>query len=227
MTTTEPASDLIDLCSPLFLLLASLRAAPGQSLDDLKRDREHFKRLLAEAEASAKSDPQLEHLFRQARPILVCGADGIASDSNFFDSNSWPRLEQELLGSDLGGDLFFDLLESDPHYAEQQLYEVFFVIITLGFKGRYANKPERLIEHRQQLARKLGVEKGERDHRICPEVYDRIYKTAPSEVDAVRVARLVVLAAGILGLLIIGRYVVYSHAVGKLSNEAKQGLIQQ
>lgn len=89
------------------------------------------------------------------------------------DYATWPLLQKELFDTDRGGELFYqcvaELIESQK--LTSIVYQVYYFCLSLGFRGKYAQEPER----RTQLMHELR---------------ERLTLTAPAEADgAVDLAR--------------------------------------
>jgi type IV/VI secretion system ImpK/VasF family protein len=72
-------------------------------------------------------------------------------------SQSWQPLQQELYKVDNGGELFYqaiDTLLAKPETASL-IFELFYFCLADGFRGRYANSPEKLKLYRSLLTHRI------------------------------------------------------------------------
>ncbi len=73
---------------------------------------------------------------------------------------SWPTLQRELFQVDDAGELFYDTLD-DLLLKPKTLpliFEVFYLCLSDGFRGRYAGNTARIAEYKERLRSKIPVE---------------------------------------------------------------------
>ena len=71
---------------------------------------------------------------------------------------AWPLLQEELLGVDDGGDLFYEA--TDEHLRSQEtnpfVLEVYYFCLKAGFVGRYESQPARIDAYVRRLEGRFG-----------------------------------------------------------------------
>lgn len=90
---------------------------------------------------------------------LVIYFDELVQSRYLYDGKSWPPLQVELFQIDDGGDLFFTML--DDILAKPQtlpfIFEIYYLCLNHGFKGRYSGNPVKLNEYLKKLRDKIPV----------------------------------------------------------------------
>lgn len=69
------------------------------------------------------------------------------------DHATWPLLQKELFDTERGGELFYQSLAEllDAQKLAPVVYQIYYLCLSLGFRGKYAQEPER----RAQVMKKL------------------------------------------------------------------------
>ena len=72
---------------------------------------------------------------------------------------AWPLLQTELFDTDLGGDVFYDILETLLVQPQTDAFvnEVFYFCLKAGFKGKYHNDPVKIASYQSALADRIGM----------------------------------------------------------------------
>lgn len=206
MPEPDPILTPVERCSPLLLMLASFRAAPDEDPERLAGFRGRLEERLDEIMKAAATDSRVHESMRRLLPVLVYGIDGAVVAALEDRADAWPKLEYIRLGTTEGGDRFFDLLENSREHQDPAIREVFLAFLQLGFRGRYAGRPERLAEHRERLAQATGHASGP-PARFSPEAYERITACTPPDIAPVRSLRLVVAGVAVLLTILLTQYV--------------------
>ncbi len=70
---------------------------------------------------------------------------------------TWPPLQTELFRIDNGGEAFYDTLDDLLRKPDTLpfIYEVFYLCLSHGFRGRYAENPAKIAEYEQKLEAKI------------------------------------------------------------------------
>jgi type VI secretion system protein ImpK len=79
-------------------------------------------------------------VYREAQYVFAALGDEVFLNLDWTGSKAWPLLESKLFQSHVAGELFFDkvdqlLYKRDPAYED--LAAVYFVALSLGFKGKF------------------------------------------------------------------------------------------
>jgi type IV/VI secretion system ImpK/VasF family protein len=70
---------------------------------------------------------------------------------------TWPLLQTELFQVDNGGEAFYDTLDDLLRKPDTLpfVYEIFYLCLSNGFRGRYADNQAKVTEYKQKLADKI------------------------------------------------------------------------
>ena len=213
-------TELFRLASPLFLFLVSFRrkvqkgyaASESMVVGDLDE-------IFARMGRQVRSDPRLEALYEKAKYPLVVLADEVLLSSGWEHADSWQRnhhlLEERLFGTNIGGDKIFSLA-SELRYEEVELASILFTAISLGVRGTYHHKPEKLAEIRNKLYRQMSEYLADSQHQLTPEAYHVTPKEAKRLSPAVTLARVAMVCAGLLVFYWVASWLLWSGAVSEL-----------
>lgn len=74
------------------------------------------------------------------------------------DYATWPLLQKELFDTDRGGELFYECVAEllDAQKLSPVVDQVFYFCLSLGFRGKYAQEPERRAQVMQKLRERLA-----------------------------------------------------------------------
>lgn len=213
------STELFRLASPLFLFLVSFRrkvqkgfpVSEAMVLQDLEE-------LLAKMDRKVRNDPRLEALYEKAKYPLVVLADEVLLHSGWEHADSWQRnhlLEERLFGTNIGGDKIFNLA-SELRYEEVEMAAILFTAISLGVRGTYHRKPEKLAEIRSKLYRQMSEYLADSQHQLTPDAYHVTPKDARRLSPAVTLARVAMVCAGLFLFYWVASWLVWSGAVSSL-----------
>jgi type IV/VI secretion system ImpK/VasF family protein len=213
------STELFRLASPLFLFLVSFRrkvqkgfpVSEAMVLQDLEE-------LLAKMDRKVRNDPRLEALYEKAKYPLVVLADEVLLHSGWEHADSWQRshlLEERLFGTNIGGDKIFSLA-SELRYEEVEMATILFTAISLGVRGTYHRKPEKLAEIRSKLYRQMSEYLADAQHQLTPDAYHVTPKDARRLSPAVTLARVAMVCAGLFLFYWVASWLLWSGAVSDL-----------
>ncbi|MCA8958597.1 MAG: DotU family type IV/VI secretion system protein [Planctomycetes bacterium] len=212
---TSDRPTVATVAGKVFLFLSAFRRAVRRDSMTLEDARDRMTAILLEVDRLAQQEPELHKLYQKARYLLHVTVDGIVRASGWEHAVQWPLLELRHHGTADGGTRFFELLE-DPAYDDPELLEVFYLCLGIGFRGQHRDDPERIEELMKRLYLRLpGVPRGD-DQRITPQAYEHLRDDPPPELPLVKIARLGILAVGIVLLLSIGSYLIYRVGVADI-----------
>ena len=212
-------TELFRLASPLFLFLVSFRrkvqkgysVSESMVLGDLDQ-------LFAQMDRQVRNDPRLEALYEKSKYPLVVLADEVLLHSNWEHADSWQRnhlLEERLFHTNIGGDKIFNLA-SELRYEEVEMASVLFTAISLGVRGTYHRKPEKLAEIRSKLYRQMSEYLADAQHQLTPAAYHVTPKPAKRLSPAVTLARVAMVCGGLLLFYWVASWLLWSGAVSNL-----------
>jgi type VI secretion system protein ImpK len=130
-------------CQEALTAVARLRT-DRQVAADAEAFRSHLKRLLGQADGSARDAGYPADTVRLAVYAVVALVDESVLASSHPIFADWPRrpLQEEVFGEHMAGAVFFDNLRSLLGQQDSEeladLLEVYLLCLLLGFQGRYA-----------------------------------------------------------------------------------------
>ena len=137
---------LADVCEDLFSLVLYLHESGNLEQHDVLYDR--IVGLFASMEEKARELKIADTNIEDAKYALA----------GFIDETvGWAsRLEQEFFRRNIAGEEFFTRLDRIKETkARNQVLEVYYLCLTLGFEGRYFRTPEKLQEYIEELQKIL------------------------------------------------------------------------
>lgn len=217
-------TELFRLASPLFLYLVTFRRKVHKGYQPEEAEvRQELERILTEMDLRSRKDPRLDALYQKAKYPLVILADEIVLNSDWAHSGAWEQnlLEEQHFNTNIGGDKVFLIAEELMH-DEVELATVLYTAVSLGVKGRYHRRPEKLQEIKSKLYRQLGEYLGDVQNVITPEAYN--FTPSPGKRLTVGVALTHIgIAVGVLVVFyIIANFAMWGGVVSKLQQLTAQ-----
>lgn len=215
---------LVDACAELFLFVTTLRRNAPAADFDKDTVRKSLIRIIDNAEADVQRFPDLRKDWESAKYAIVALADEVALHADWDGADTWELdlLEQHYFGRAMAGQEFYDRIEKLPP-GNDQLAEVYFRCLSLGFKGRYRNRPEERQEMQQRLYRSLPGRLTSTNVAVSPTAMEHVHASDMTKIPIVSAARLVVITLGAIVLAYIAAWMITDHQVEKFS-EANQQL---
>lgn len=226
MERLDYRTELFRLASPLFLYLVTFRrkVRKGYQPDeaDVHRDLET---IITEMDLRSRRDPRLDALYQKAKYPLVILADEILLNSDWEHAGSWEQnlLEEKYFNTNIGGDKVF-LIADELMHDEVELAAILYTAVSLGVKGRYHRRPEKLQEVKSKLYRLLGEYLGDVQNIITPDAYN--FAPSPAKRLSVGIALSHIgIGVGVLVVFyIIANLAMWSGVVSTLQNLTTQWL---
>lgn len=167
-------TELFRLASPLFLYLVTFRRKVRKGYQpDEAEVRQDLEKIITNMDLRSRKDPRLDALYQKAKYPLVILADEILLNSDWEHAGNWERnlLEEKHFNTNIGGDKVFMIAEELMH-DEDELAAILYTAVSLGAKGRYHRRPEKLQEIKSKLYRQLGEYLGDVQNIITPDAYN-------------------------------------------------------
>ncbi|MBL8112122.1 MAG: DotU family type IV/VI secretion system protein [Acidobacteria bacterium] len=220
----EGASLLFRAVSPLFLWLVSFRRKVKRGVRlELSEVKRQLEELFAELGREAQRDPRLEALYDKARYPLVVLADETILQSGWQHAASWENalLEERFFGTNVGGEKYFSIA-NDIRSDQIELASVLYTGLTLGFAGKYRDRPEKLSEVRKKLYRMLAEYIAPiSSERITPDAYHVAPKEPRRLSPVVTLVRVMVISLGMLVFYWIGTWGLWKASVTGIQDSAR------
>lgn len=209
MTDQQPR--LGEICEETFLFLTSFSRMAGRTEMNVEDVRLRVQDIFRQQRKRADEDPHLCELYEKAHYLLVVTVDDIVLKSDWSQRSNWPLLEIEEFGTSIGGARFFSMRE-DPAYRHEELDEVFFICLALGFQGENAGDPGELTEIRKRAYMKLPDTVRRGDERFTPQTTEETDGEEHVKVPEAKVLSFVALMLGIMvGFALLSHYLYSSH----------------
>lgn len=165
---------LSDVCANQFLFLVTFRRQVRNGVHpELKYVKSKLLELFAEQERIVRDDGRLHRLYEKIKYILYVLADEILLVSNWEHADLWQHehlLEWQHFKTNEAGEEFYRRLESEGE-RDDELAEVYYLALCLGFQGKYGDEPGRIQDLKWRLYRMLPNRFGEDDARLTPQAY--------------------------------------------------------
>lgn len=221
MAEAAPERRLADVCSKLFLFLTTFRRTARQVDTDADWLRKRLVAIFEEQAASVAGDADLQRLYEKAQYPLVALADEVALNAEWKGREQWEEelLEQRYFGTSIAGEDFFRRLK-EVAPDQDQLAEVYFLCLALGFKGRYRNRPEERREMQQLLYSRLPGRIARKSEALTPGVYDATVERDMTRLPMLSAARVAVVLLGAILLAFFASNVIRERIFDQLQTKA-------
>ncbi len=209
MTLSEVASDL-------FLFLVTFRRQVRKGLTpDARQVRAQLLEIFDEMGRKVRDDAKLAKLYEKARYTLVITADEILINSNWAYSQQWEDeiLEYEFFKTRIAGEKFFMMVE-DLQDNEEELAEIFYLCLCLGFVGRYKEDAEELRRLKRRLYRMVPGRINDEEKRVTPDAYFVGEGIVDIRQPLVNLGRIAIICGVLLVALWIG-FIYYKHSLSQ------------
>ncbi|MGE3166146.1 MAG: DotU family type IV/VI secretion system protein [Planctomycetota bacterium] len=204
MTSETHEPRVADVCAKFFLFLTTFRRNAGRIETDATWLRRNLVQLVEEQEAELRAYPDLKTIYQKARYPIVALADEVALNTSWRGQQEWEDelLEQHFFGTSIAGEDFFERLK-EVRPDEDQLAEIYFICLSLGFRGRYRSRPEERQELQQRLYSQIPNRITKKSDLLSPGVYEQNVERDMTKLPVVSAARYAVILAGAI-LLAMG-----------------------
>lgn len=223
MSETTEELRLADICSKLFLFLTTFRRNAGEVEMDADWLRRNLISIIEEQEVLLREQPELKRSYEKARFAIVALADEVALNTNWPGQEDWEDelLEQHFFGTSIAGEEFYvRLQEVGPE--EDQLAEIYFLCLSLGFMGKYRSRPEERQEMQQRLYGQLPNRITKKSDLLSPGVYDHNVERDMTQLPVVSAARHGVILVGAILLALMTARIITGVNVEELLTNLQQ-----
>jgi len=158
----EKAEPVIDL-----LIGFRVRIKSGEEIDPGYL-RSTILKSLETMESGMRLVPELHNKIETVKHILVYFTDEVILDSGWAYVDQWfeDLLELELFNSRLGGEQFYEKLEREG-MVDDELAELFYTCLSLGFRGKFGND-EAPLRTRENLYSRFRFRLPDDERRLSP-----------------------------------------------------------
>jgi type VI secretion system protein ImpK len=215
----ERANPLRELFTDLIAYVIFFEASCEHSPPALNELREKIISLLNAQEERAKAIGVSPETFREARFAVLSWVDEMVLNSKWPHRTRWQHLMLAYFGTLNAGEEFFQRLEQLPPQSNN-LLEIYYLCLSLGFEGRYAFGDERreLRDLKQRLYKQLCATNGD-IRQNYPRLFPEAYQTASTQPLAPQRSRLLLWHIGaffVPVLLFISYWFILRHESDRL-----------
>jgi type IV/VI secretion system ImpK/VasF family protein len=219
----DHTTELFRLTAPLFLFLTSFRRKVRRGIRvELAEASDRLEEIFGQMGGESRQDPRLESLYEKVKFPLVVLADEILLHSGWEAAPQWEAqlLEEKYFSTNIGGEKYFSIAnEIKPDDTE--LAAVLFTGITLGFGGKYRERPEKLSEVRKRLYRLNAEYIASLGDKITPAAYHVDPQPSRKLSPLLNLYRVLIVAFGVLVLYWILAFVLWGQSMGELREAAR------
>ncbi len=172
----EGVTNLPQLANGVFESILSFRQRLRKGFDvplpELRRDMQV---IFDEMDIAAQHDARLSRVYQdQGKYILAGFVDDVVTNSEWRYAYDWKNhlLEDQYFGSAIAGERIPEIIQEVTGSTEEVgLAELLFVILALGFRGRFEEGTGELEALRTRLYRLMPNRLAEGESRIVPDAY--------------------------------------------------------
>ncbi len=219
---------LYELTSQLFLFLVSFRHKIRKGVSvSVSEVRSRLDRIFDDQKIIARQEVRLESLYERVRYPLVALADEIILTSQWEHAQQWSEelLEKKLFNTSIAGTEFFkqaeELLESNfPHKDDIEVGQIFYICLSLGFKGKYNEDAQELRSLQIRLYRHLPESIPSNETGLTPQAYHVVPATGRKLQPVTNLARVAIICIGFCILYFIVNQCLWNSTIEDIHKEA-------
>lgn len=138
------------------LALRRERGGPT-ALEELMRIRMELKKELVALKEDLGKRLSEREAYLALFPMVVHLDEIVYTTFPQADRTTWPPLQKEFFDTDRGGDMFYQTLEDilDLGHLSPVVYHLYYFALSLGFRGKYIQDPDKVASYTRRLAQKL------------------------------------------------------------------------
>lgn len=219
----DPTTELFRLVSKLLLFLTSFRRKVRKGLRvELFEVSARLEEILADQARQARQDPRTEALYEKVRYPLVVLTDEILIHSGWEYAAQWEGqlLEEKTFGTNIGGEKYFTMA-AELRPDDVAIAAILFTGITLGFGGKYRERPEKLSEVRKRLYRQCAEYFANLGDKLTPAAYHVDAQPQRRLSPLINLYRVLIVAFGLLLLYYTVAFFLWRGSMEELREAAK------
>lgn len=215
--------EIRDVAVDCFLFVSTLSQRlndqPNKDAYDLF---DEARRVFDHMEKKVAGDKVLSAKYEKIKYPLTALVDEVVLTSGWPGATNWPVLELQYFGSQVGGNAVYDQIAALTP-AESDLFEIYFHVLTLGFRGMYHDDQNRWEEVVDSLYRQLPDPWRDGD-KLTPAAY-HVKPGKTNRLDPMfSVIKFMIVGMGIMLLSIILYLVAWNTNVAKIKAKSQQAL---
>ena len=200
MTTT-----LMDVAREAFLFTATFKdRLETDSLPPIRVVRQEARAVINSIDRRVQGDPHLRTRYEEIRYGLIVLIDEIVIQSGWSESMKWRFLEEEMEGTMNAGFEVYNKIEALRPTVDDDLAEIWFYILALGFKGQYHRDQPAWEKVLVSLIQRLPLLPNELTLKLTPEAYQVIERDIPKLDPLFKLWRaMVYFCIGLIGVIVL------------------------
>lgn len=221
----EARASLRSIYAPVLAYVILFQQMTDKGSITADRFRQEVRGLLDRAGKRALAEGHPPKRVDHARFSIVAFVDEVVLNSDWNQRADWMDrpLQFEEYQTSIAGEQFFDRLEGGGD-LDAESAEVAFVVLSLGFKGRYVGNESELVAVRRNLFKRFPADEVLSVAQLTPEAYATSISGLPGRAGSLRwtwivggaVAALVVIVWLLLGLGVNFAVSDYREALGSI-----------
>ena len=172
-------------------------------------------------ERTAAAEADLKKRYDKAKYPLVALADEVALNTDWSGRDDWEEelLEQHFFGTAIAGEEFYNRLQ-EVGPEEDDLAEIYFLCLSLGFQGGYRSRAGERRSLQQSLYSRLGDRVSKKSDKMCPQAYEHTVERDMTKLPAVSAAYIGAVLVGAVLLAFFASNIVTGEILEKLQELA-------
>jgi type IV/VI secretion system ImpK/VasF family protein len=214
----DSTTELFRVSSRLFLFLSSFRQKVRRGVKlDPETVSADLEEIFNEQARAVRGDPRLDALYEKARYPLVVLADEILLHSGWEHSAEWEQriFEEKYFKTNIGGDQYYNIAK-ELRPDDVEMAAIIFTGLALGFRGKYREKPEKIVDIKKRVYRLLSEYLADVGDKITPDAYHVTAAPARKLSPAVTLARVAIVGVGLLVLYYAITWLMWARSVDEL-----------
>ncbi len=221
---------LYELASQLFLFLVSFRHKIRKGVPvSISEVRSRLDRIFDDQKSIAYQDVRLENLYNRVKYPLTALVDEIILTSQWEHAQQWAGelLEKKFFNTSIAGSEFFrlieELLESNfPHKDDIEVGQIFYICLSLGFKGKYNEDAPEIRSLQIRLYRHLPESIPSGETGLTPEAYHVVPSMGKKMQPVTNLARAAIICIGFCILYFIVNQCLWNNTIEDVRKEVKE-----
>jgi type VI secretion system protein ImpK len=164
---------LRSIYAPVLAYVTLFERTEDKSAVESDKFRRGIKDMLDQAGDEAAGAGYSSDTITHVRFSIVAFVDEVVNTSTWPYRDTWMErpLQLEEFDTNIAGEQFFERFESGGE-VDPELAEIDFLILSLGFKGKYVSDEKELSRVRQRLFKRFPAQAVQRAPQLTPEAYE-------------------------------------------------------
>ncbi len=221
--SSQERATLREIYAPVLAYVVLFQRASDQGAVTVDKLRQEIRGLLDRAGQHALMSGYRSERVNWVRFSIVAFVDEVVLNSNWAYRSTWMErpMQFDEFETTVAGDQFFDRIEGAAE-VDPEVAEIDFMIISLGFKGRYVGNETELTTVRRRLFKKFPPEAVLSVPQLTPEAYETKVEGIEEVEDRWKVWQWVVV--GGLAILVVAVWGLLQWSLGSAVGDYRDAL---